>query len=624
MTQRYDTYKDSGVQWLGEIPGHWKTLLNGILFIEDVRKPETDDIPLSLSQVDGVIPTDEMKESSLKTSSYDNWKRVIVNDLVLNRFKAHLGVMFASNYVGMVSFHYGVFKAKMDLVPKYYEYLYHTNIYRFIYADASKGMTVGLQNLSNTSFYNVRAIYPPKDEQRSIVSFLDSKCGKIDEWVTKKQKEVEHLQELKQRVIADAVTRGLNPHAKMKSTNIPWLKEIPEHWEIYRYGTLFKLKPVKQHHGEELLSVFLHFGVIRAAESEKRTHAASEDLSKYQLVEETDFVMNNQQAWRGSVGVSKLVGIISPAYHIFKMPNCMFPDYANYLLRSKCMVSQFEMSSRGVGSIQRTLNFNWLNNKIVPVPPISEQRSIVSYLDSKCGMIDEWVTKKQKEVELLGELKQRLIADAVTRGLNPHVKMKPTNIPWLKEIPEHWDMSKISSHFRQRNEKVSDKDYPALSVSKQGVTPQLDNVALSNAEGTSRKLVKVGDYAVNSRSDRKGSCGVSKYEGSVSLITIVLEPFNINGEYVHFLFRSNPWVEEFYRNGRGIVADLWTTNYQMMKSMYMPVPPHSEQRSIVSYLDAKCSKIDKLIANVTKEIECIKEYKQRLISDVVTGQIKVC
>ena len=189
---------------------------------------------------------------------------------------------------------------------------------------------------------------------------------------------------------------------------------------------------------------------------------------------------------------------------------------------------------------------------------------------------------------------------------------------WLGEIPGHWEMSKISSHFRQRNEKVSDKDYPALSVSKQGVTPQLDNVALSNAEGTSRKLVKVGDYAVNSRSDRKGSCGVSKYEGSVSLITIVLEPFNINGEYVHYLFRSNPWVEEFYRNGRGIVADLWTTNYQMMKSMYMPVPPLSEQRSIVSFLDAKCGKIDEWVTKKQKEVEHLQELKQRVIADAVT------
>lgn len=221
-------------------------------------------------------------------------------------------------------------------------------------------------------------------------------------------------------------------------------------------------------------------------------------------------------------------------------------------------------------------------------------------------------------------MKQCVIADAVTRGVNPNVKFKTTNIPWLPEIPEHWEMSKVSSHFRQRNVKVSDKEYPALSVSKMGVTPQLDNVALSNAEGNSRKLVKIGDYAVNSRSDRKGSCGVSQYEGSVSLITIVLEPFDIDRGYVHYLFRSNPWIEEFYRNGRGIVADLWTTNYQMMKGMYLPVPPLSEQRSIVSYITERASKIDLLIEKLNKEIESIKEYKQRLISDVVTGQVKVC
>ncbi|MCQ2218661.1 MAG: restriction endonuclease subunit S [Paludibacteraceae bacterium] len=414
MAQRYETYKDSGVQWLGEIPSHWNTLLNGILFVEDVRKPEANDVPLSLSQVDGVIPTDEMKESSLKTSSYDNWKRVIIDDLVLNRFKAHLGVMFASSYVGMVSFHYGVFKAKMELVPKYYEYLYHTNVYRFIYADASKGMTVGLQNLSNTSFYNVRAIYPPKEEQQSIVAYLDDKCGKIDEWVNKKQKEVEYLQELKQRVIADAVTRGLNPNVTMKQTNNICLGDVPEHWQVMRYGTLFKLKPVKQHHGEELLSVFLNWGVIKAAESDKRTHAASEDLSKYQLVEPTDFVMNNQQAWRGSVGVSKLMGIISPAYHIFIMPTCFDADYANALLRSKAIVGQFEMSSRGVGSIQRTLNFNWLNNRLVPVPPLEEQKQIVAHITDKTSKIDKLISNINKEIEGIKEYKRRLISDVVT------------------------------------------------------------------------------------------------------------------------------------------------------------------------------------------------------------------
>ena len=419
-----------------------------------------------------------------------------------------------------------------------------------------------------------------------------------------------------------------------KDSGVQWLGEIPGHWgctrlkyltskigsgstptggsEVYQdSGVLFLRSQNIYNYGLELEDVAYISEEIH--EEMKGTHVKSGDIL-YNIT-------------GGSIGrcclAPKTLGKANVNQHVsIVRPSNIENNYLLYCLQSE--YCQLQMRVLQTGGNREGLSATAFKLFNITLPPLSEQRSIVSYLDAKCGKIDEWVTKKQKEVEHLQELKQRVIADAVTRGLNPHVKMKTTNIPWLKEIPEHWDMSKISSHFRQRNEKVSDNDYPALSVSKQGVTPQLDNVALSNAEGTSRKLVKVGDYAVNSRSDRKGSCGVSKYEGSVSLITIVLEPFNINGEYVHYLFRSNPWVEEFYRNGRGIVADLWTTNYQMMKSMYMPVPPIEEQKQIVSYLDAKCSKIDKLIANITKEIECIKEYKQRLISDVVTGQIKVC
>ena len=412
MTQRYDTYKDSGVQWLGEIPGHWKTLLNGILFIEDVRKPETDDIPLSLSQVDGVIPTDEMKESSLKTSSYDNWKRVIVNDLVLNRFKAHLGVMFASNYVGMVSFHYGVFKAKMDLVPKYYEYLYHTNIYRFIYADASKGMTVGLQNLSNTSFYNVRAIYPPKDEQHSIVSFLDAKCGKIDEWVNKKQKEVEHLQELKQRVIADAVTRGLNPHVKMKATNIPWLKEIPEHWEMRKMKYLFDERSEKNHPDEPMLSATQSEGVILQSKYQGRVVVVNTGFEGLKLVKVGDFVIH-LRSFQGGIEYAHYRGIISSAYTIL---NPKYPEYSAYykrLFKSSSFIDLLKICVTGIREGQN-INYSKLKQFSIPVPPLSEQKQIVSYLDAKCAKIDKLITNITKEIECIKEYKQRLISDVVT------------------------------------------------------------------------------------------------------------------------------------------------------------------------------------------------------------------
>ena len=410
-----------------------------------------------------------------------------------------------------------------------------------------------------------------------------------------------------------------------KDSGVQWLGEIPGHWENKSLAAMFT-DDIETNKDFQYKRAFkFNYGCLVPKNEIGDSEEYRDVYVKYSIINTGDILINglnlNYDFISQRVACAPSDGIITSAYVVCRpRPNVNY-DYYTYLFKAMDSMKMFHGMGTG---IRLTLSFKELKKQLLPLPPLSEQHSIVSFLDAKCGMIDEWVTKKQKEVEHLQELKQRVIADAVTRGLNPHVKMKATNIPWLKEIPEHWEMSKISSHFRQRNEKVSDKDYLALSVSKQGVTPQLDNVTLSNAEGTSRKLVKVGDYAVNSRSDRKGSCGVSKYEGSVSLITIVLEPFNINGEYVHYLFRSNPWVEEFYRNGRGIVADLWTTNYQMMKSMYMPIPPLSEQKQIVSYLDAKCSKIDKLIANITKEIECIKEYKQRLISDVVTGQIKVC
>ena len=426
MTQRYDTYKDSGVQWLGEIPGHWGCVRlknigncqNGVSKGGDYFGEGFPFVSYSDAYKNIVLPT---KVQGLAVSTEDDRIAYSVEkgDVFFTRTSETIDeIGFASTCLETIKD--SVFAGFLirfrpntcSIIPEFYKYYFRSIHLRKFFTKNINIVTRA--SLSQQLLGQLKVLIPSIDEQRTISSYLDAKCGKIDEWVTKKQKEVEQLQELKQRVIADAVTRGLNPHAKMKATNIPWLKEIPEHWEIYRYGTLFKLKPVKQHHGEELLSVFLHFGVIRAAESEKRTHAASEDLSKYQLVEETDFVMNNQQAWRGSVGVSKLVGIISPAYHIFKMPNCMFPDYANYLLRSKCMVSQFEMSSRGVGSIQRTLNFNWLNNKIVPVPPLSEQKQIVSYLDAKTSKIDKLIANITKEIECIKEYKQRLISDVVT------------------------------------------------------------------------------------------------------------------------------------------------------------------------------------------------------------------
>lgn len=199
--------KDSGIEWIGEIPKGWNIAKAGMLFKEFIRPYCKGDKPLSLSQQDGLVPTDEMKESSLKTASYDNWKRVYLDDLVLNRFKAHLGVFFASRYVGCVSFHYGVYHAiRSDVVPKYYEYLFHSPHYKSLFAQLSNGITVGLQNLSNRNFYSAYVHFPDYETQVEIVDFLEKKCSELESLIVEKRLLIDDLEAYKKSLIYEVVT----------------------------------------------------------------------------------------------------------------------------------------------------------------------------------------------------------------------------------------------------------------------------------------------------------------------------------------------------------------------------------------------------------------------------------
>lgn len=197
-------------------------------------------------------------------------------------------------------------------------------------------------------------------------------------------------------------------------------------------------------------------------------------------------------------------------------------------------------------------------------------------------------------------------------------EMKDSGVAWIGEIPKEWEISLINTLYTVRNTKVSDVDYQPLSVTMKGIVPQLSTAAKTNAHDD-RKLVKKGDFAINSRSDRRGSCGISDYDGSVSLINTVLSPRNeMNPIYYSWLFHSSEFADEFYRWGHGIVDDLWTTRWQEMRNISIPVPPLSIQHQIAAYLDQKCTQIDALITNQQKQIERLKAYKQSLITETVT------
>lgn len=201
--------------------------------------------------------------------------------------------------------------------------------------------------------------------------------------------------------------------------------------------------------------------------------------------------------------------------------------------------------------------------------------------------------------------------------------MKDSGIEWLGKIPESWGLSRIGSVYELRNTKVSDKDYPPLSVTNKGIVPQLETAAKTNAHDD-RKLVKKGDFAINSRSDRRGSCGISSYEGSVSLINTILAPLGeMNPRYYDWLFHTLQFSDEFYKWGHGIVDDLWTTNWQDMKKITIPMPALAEQEKIATFLDIKCSEIDALAADIQAEIDILEEYKRSVIMEKVTKGVEL-
>lgn len=197
-------------------------------------------------------------------------------------------------------------------------------------------------------------------------------------------------------------------------------------------------------------------------------------------------------------------------------------------------------------------------------------------------------------------------------------EMKDSGIEWIGKIPADWNVMRLGGLYSLRNEKVSDQDYMPLSVTNKGIVPQLDTAAKTNAHDD-RKLVRKGDFAINSRSDRRGSCGISAYDGSVSLINTVLKPLDeMHPGYYNWLFHTIQFADEFYKWGHGIVDDLWATNWQEMKKISVPVPTIIEQNTISAYIDSKCEKIDSLSQKIKAQIDVLEGHRQSIICEAVT------
>ena len=423
------------------------------------------------------------------------------------------------------------------------------------------------------------------------------------------------------------MTQDLKPYPAYKDSRAPWLGQVPEHWAQLALWTVSTRRAERNPGNLPLLSVFLNLGVIPYEQGGGQVHAPSIDLSSYQLVQPGDFVLNNQQAWRGSVGVSRYRGIISPAYIVLRLSTRLEASFANYLMRSPRMVDQFVVASKGVGDIQRQIYWPYLRLVQVPLPPLPEQAAIVRFLDHYDHLIRRYLRAKRKLIALLNEQKQAIIHRAVTRGLDPSVRLKPSGVEWLGDIPEHWEVVPNRSLMSPRKQIVGDRsgEFTLLSLTLRGIVPRdLDNPqGKFPSDFATYQVVEPADlvFCLFDMDETPRTVGMATVRGMVTGAYTVFHCSDPDtARFLHLFYESLDELKglrPFYTGLRKVVR---TSTFL---SIRVAIPPKNELSQILSLVALEITELETAIGRVQREINLVREYRARLIVDVVTGKLDV-
>lgn len=405
-----------------------------------------------------------------------------------------------------------------------------------------------------------------------------------------------------------------------------WLKEIPSHWEERKMKYCFQERSEKNHPEEPVLCATQSQGVIPQSLYANRVVVVNKGFEGLKLVKEGDFVIS-LRSFEGGIEYAYYQGIISAAYTVLKPINPSESAFWRYLFKSFPYISLLQTCVTGIREGQN-INYPLLSRRFIPVPPIHEQKRIVDFIESKTSSIDAYVAEKEKELQLLNELKEAEIANVVTRGLNPDVKMKDYNSLLTDSCPKHWSIMRNKSFLSLTGEKVGDRanDYTLLSLTTKGVI-------VRDVESGKGKFPKDFDTYQAVKKDELVFClfdidetprtvGLVETEG---MVTGAYTALKVNKsiaipEYVYYYYLCVDNIKALKPYYSGLRK---TVRADKFLQIYIPLPPVEEQRAIVTYVEDKCAKVNTLIAELEAEIEYMKEYKQRLIADCVTGQVNV-
>ncbi len=415
----YSRYKDSAVVWLGEIPEHWGIKRAKWLFNKVSRPVEAGDEIVTCFR-DGTVTLRRNRRLRGFTEALQEigYQRVLKGDLVIHAMDAFAGAVGVSDSNGKCSPVCAVCQPTEEATSEYFAYVIREMARTQWILALSKGIRERSTDFRFEDFGNQPVPLPPYDEQSAIIRFLNYADRRIRQYIHAKQQLIKLLEEQKKNVVSHVVTHGLDPKIKTKLLGSSPEQEVNSEWKISRLWEISRIRTEKGRTDLDLLSVFLGRGVIRYGEGGGQVHKPSLDLSGYQVVKPGDLVLNNQQAWRGSVGVSEYLGIISPAYVVLGLDSSLLPRFADYLFKSRIMVSQFVTASKGVGDIQRDIHMPWLKNVRVPIPSLPEQEKIVATLDQELSEIERQLQLFDNEIQLLHEFRIHVVTDVVTGKLD--------------------------------------------------------------------------------------------------------------------------------------------------------------------------------------------------------------
>lgn len=402
----------------------------------------------------------------------------------------------------------------------------------------------------------------------------------------------------------------------------------PSHWKVVRNKSFLSITGEvvgKRANDFVLLSLTTNGVIVRDVESGKGKFP--KDFDTYQVVRPNElvFCLFDIDETPRTVGLVEKEGMLTGAYTALKVnQKRAFPQFIYYYYLAVDNIKGLKPYYSG---LRKTVRADKFLQIYIPLPPLAEQEKIVSYLESKTSKIDAYVADKEKEIQLLQELKQKTIAEAVTKGLNPNVKMKDSGISWIGMIPEHWGIKRAKYMFikNKRNRHPEDE---VITCFRDGQVTLRKNRRLTGFTESEKydgyQGIRKGDLVIHQMDAFAGSIGVSDSDGMGTSVYHCCTPIgDYNVYYYAFLIRQmalSGFIQSLYKGIRERSSDF---SFPVFGNQYLVIPPRTEQNEIVSYIEEKCQKIDTLITELQAEIDYLKEYKQRLIADVVTGQVNV-